>query len=464
MGISAAFAVAGATAYSAHEQGQAADAAADVADRASSDTIQLGREQMDLSRDMYGEYMTEARRQYDQNYALLGPLAQGQADIMREQLKQGRESYDYAKTFRPLEQDMLGTISNWRQTLEAKYQGSDHIRDVTLDNAATLRTRADWHDAKQMEGLDLLTGGNRAIMAKYGADIENDVGTAVADARAGQAQAMNSAVRQAMRYGINVPTTMTDLGAAGASQIAAAANSTRTNSINNYRSLVAQGLGQRDQSFRTSQTAFGDAMNRQEGALLTKRANNLQDEAIIWGRGMDMAGLGRGMAGLSQGSYGLASSAGSQAAQTQTASGSQLLGAMGQGIGQYLNGMSQGANTATAGRQMALQGLQFGNTGTDLSGIGSAIGGLARIWAMGGLGGAGGGVAGSSRAYKQNIVRVGTHPCGVGLYAFEYRDPYRAKWGGGRHIGVLADELAAVMPSALSIDDDGHTVVDYSML
>lgn len=71
---------------------------------------------------------------------------------------------------------------------------------------------------------------------------------------------------------------------------------------------------------------------------------------------------------------------------------------------------------------------------------------------------------GSARAYKQGIERVGTHASGLGIYSFEYRLAFRAKWGAGRIVGVMADEVASIMPAALSLDADGHTVVDYSMI
>ena len=47
---------------------------------------------------------------------------------------------------------------------------------------------------------------------------------------------------------------------------------------------------------------------------------------------------------------------------------------------------------------------------------------------------------------------------------FEYREEYQAKWGEGRHRGVMADEVQKVLPAAVKVDADGHTVVDYAML
>ena len=70
----------------------------------------------------------------------------------------------------------------------------------------------------------------------------------------------------------------------------------------------------------------------------------------------------------------------------------------------------------------------------------------------------------SDRRVKRNIVRIGDHPLGIGLYLFDY-DPERgARWGHDRQFGVMADEVEAVMPAAVSVGADGYKQVDYAML
>lgn len=70
----------------------------------------------------------------------------------------------------------------------------------------------------------------------------------------------------------------------------------------------------------------------------------------------------------------------------------------------------------------------------------------------------------SDRLVKRNIVRVGDHPLGIGLYLFDY-DPERgARWGRDRQFGVMADEVEAVMPAAVSVGADGYKQVDCAML
>lgn len=60
---------------------------------------QLGREQLN-----------EARWQYDQNMAVARPVVEAQLDIMRQTADQGRDYYEYSKSFRPLEQNMLRQV------------------------------------------------------------------------------------------------------------------------------------------------------------------------------------------------------------------------------------------------------------------------------------------------------------------------------------------------------------------
>ena len=70
----------------------------------------------------------------------------------------------------------------------------------------------------------------------------------------------------------------------------------------------------------------------------------------------------------------------------------------------------------------------------------------------------------SDRAFKENIVQIGHHPLGIGLYLFDYRQPYREQYGHGRQFGVMADEVEAVMPDAVSVGPRGNKQVDYALL
>jgi len=62
----------------------------------------------------------------------------------------------------------------------------------------------------------------------------------------------------------------------------------------------------------------------------------------------------------------------------------------------------------------------------------------------------------SDRRLKSNIVQIGTHKLGIGLYEYDI--------GGRRERGVMADEVLAVMPEAVSMRHDGYFCVNYHMI
>jgi hypothetical protein len=70
----------------------------------------------------------------------------------------------------------------------------------------------------------------------------------------------------------------------------------------------------------------------------------------------------------------------------------------------------------------------------------------------------------SDRALKTNLVRIGTHPLGIGLYLFDYKAEFQALAGRGRQFGVMADEVETVMPEAVIVHPDGYKRVNYAML
>jgi len=70
----------------------------------------------------------------------------------------------------------------------------------------------------------------------------------------------------------------------------------------------------------------------------------------------------------------------------------------------------------------------------------------------------------SERHVKENIVRIGDHPLGFGLYLFDYLPEHRNQWGHGRQFGVMIDEVERVMPEAVSVHPDGYKRVDHSLL
>lgn len=71
----------------------------------------------------------------------------------------------------------------------------------------------------------------------------------------------------------------------------------------------------------------------------------------------------------------------------------------------------------------------------------------------------------SDRALKQNIIHIGTHPDGFGLYLFDYKPEFREMAGFGRQFGVMADEIEVLLPKAVTVmDTHGYKAVDYALL
>ncbi len=65
-------------------------------------------------------------------------------------------------------------------------------------------------------------------------------------------------------------------------------------------------------------------------------------------------------------------------------------------------------------------------------------------------------LAPSDRRLKSNIVRLGTHPLGIGIYAYDIF--------GERQLGVMADEVEQVKPEAVLTHLSGYKMVNYGAL
>lgn len=340
------------------------------------------KEAAEISAALGREQLAEAQRQYDNNMAVAQPVVNAQLDVMRQGIQQGNDYYEYGKSFRPLEQQMAAEAAAGTQGQNAGDR--EAMTQQALADAQTLRNRTADFEGRARSDIDLATGGNAGIVSRYGADIDNDVNTAVADARAGQTGALNTAMRQAMRYGMTVPSNAQALTNQNAAQLAAAANNTRTNSINNYRNLVAQGIGLNRDAFATGQAATTDAMNMANQARGANRNMKIQDQSLDWARKLDVTGMARGMPGASQGAYGVAVGAGNSATQNQMAPGQALVGAMGQSNATRMQGQQiamQGLN-GILGAQTSYANANAGGGdtfGSLLGGIGGAAAGLAKI-------------------------------------------------------------------------------------
>lgn len=62
----------------------------------------------------------------------------------------------------------------------------------------------------------------------------------------------------------------------------------------------------------------------------------------------------------------------------------------------------------------------------------------------------------SDRRLKTNVVRIGTHPLGIGIYKYDLF--------GQRDVGVMADEVLQVKPEAVVRHGSGYLMVNYGRL
>ena len=129
-------------------------------------------------------------------------------------------------------------------------------------------------------------------------------------------------------------------------------------------------------------------------------------------------------------------------------------------------GQASAAGQATAGLQTGANIANlFGQQGAARAGArladGQAISNVANLPAQflgmqygSGTANPGFGKTFSDQRLKKNVVRLGTRSDGLGVYGFDYI------WGGGRQIGLMAQEVAILYPEAVG-ESGGYMTVDY---
>lgn len=82
------------------------------------------------------------------------------------------------------------------------------------------------------------------------------------------------------------------------------------------------------------------------------------------------------------------------------------------------------------------------------------------------LGGTLGGAAimASDIRTKENIKAIGWLPNGLPVYEYEYKPEFKNRWGHGKQVGVMAQEVEQVMPEAVIEHPDGYKMVNYGAL
>jgi hypothetical protein len=224
-------------------------------------------------------------------------------------------------------------------------------------------------------------------------------------------------------------------------------------------------LAQQDEALRTRLANQGitlgsDAYGREMTAQ-GQRSNDLQMQAALQGINLDQANRASALqeqAYMQDRPLNLINAlrSGNQVnapqfqgfAQQATTQGANMLGAT---QAQYQADMDY-ANAQNA-QQSGLMGGLFGIGGAALGGKFGGLGGAM----MGAQIGSGAGKSFSDMRLKTNIKRIGTHRAGVGLYEYDYI------WGGGKQVGVMAQELELVRPDAV-FDIAGFKAVDYGRI
>lgn len=402
-----------------------------------------------ISAEVAREQLAEGRRQFEANQAIARPVVDAQLDIMRQTAEQGRELADYGRQFRPLEALLRDEAATGDEAAHAALR--DEIMRRGVGDAAELRQRAQDFERAQTADAALLAGADADIEQRFGADIDARVGRAVADARAGQTQALSTAARQAARFGIMMPSDVTALTNQHAAQLAAAANEARLAATEQARQRLGVGMDARRQTFGITQDATADSMQRHTQALSGARNMRIQDRSLDFARRLDVAGLGRGLPGAAQGAYSVAVGAGSQAVQNQMAPGRQMQAALGDWGQTQLTGaqMAQRGAADLIGLQLRQHDIRRQSNRDRLEGIGEMVGAVSSIFAA------------SDRRLKRNIRRVGRDErTGLDLYEFGYRHERKRR----RYIGVMADEVRQRYPHAVVEREDGYAMVDYGAL
>lgn len=240
--------------------------------------------------------------------------------------------------------------------------------------------------------------------------------------------------------------------------------------------IQAQDLERRNQSFGIDPTSgrstgTANAIGAMQAATEASAATRVRTAAEQLGlaRKMDAIGLTQGQFGNQATSTALALNAGGQAlnaGQVPMANYGQMSSAMGntyggasQGYGQIGNLGIQSYNIQSQNYQ-AEQNRQAQQNAGASAGFGSAIGaigGAAMKYAPAMI-------AASDIRTKENITAVGKLPNGLTVYEFEYKPEFKDKkhYGKGRHRGLMAHEVEAVIPEAVIRMEDGYKAIDYS--
>jgi hypothetical protein len=116
---------------------------------------------------------------------------------------------------------------------------------------------------------------------------------------------------------------------------------------------------------------------------------------------------------------------------------------------------AQTAGADILGATQAGYNAQLAATNAQNAGAGGFMSGLMGL-------GAAGITKYSDERLKTDIIKIGSLDNGLNLYSYNYKDGYDLPEG--RQVGVMAQEVEAIMPEAVVEMDNGFKAVNYAML
>jgi hypothetical protein len=347
-----------------------------------------------------------------------------ETQLINQGLRPGTEAYDNAI-------QLLGQQEN-----DARQQAV--LQGIGLDLSAN---QQGYGQALQSAGF-----GNQAQLSGFGANLQNQ-------------QAANQAIAQNYGQGVNAQQMQNQ---------AIAQNFGQGQAINQAQNAaIAQNFGQGQAAIQAQNAAI--AQNFGQGTS----AQQMQNQAIgqNYGQGMSSAQSQNAIEAqrynqaLQAAQFGntaqqqalaqaiqsrqmplneisaLMSGSQIQNPQFQAYSGSNIAAAPMYGAAQAQGQAAQNAYNQQVAQQNANTAGMF-NLGGSVLGAAGAAGGFGALF--------------SDRRLKSNIVKVGDHPLGIGIYEYDIF--------GHRERGVMAQELMQVMPDAVHQHSSGYFMVDYGRL
>jgi hypothetical protein len=399
---------------------------------------------------------------------------QGENDLRTQAALQGLNLDMSARQQGLGEQQALGSFGNQAALSQfgAGQQSNQAQNAAMAQNYAQAQSAAQQGNAAQQQQFNqrVQAGefGNQAQLASFNANLQNQqAGNQAASNNFAQAQAAAQMRNQAA--GQNYQQAM---GAAGLQNQAVAQNFQQGQQANQaYNQAVQQnmamGLTAAQAQNQASQQLYSQLMGvaglqnqavaqNQNAALQQQQAQNAA-QAQQFNQAMQGAQFGNTAAQQAlQQQLGLYNQPLNQISALM--SGSQVQMPQFQGY----TGANVAAAPIMAGAQAqdqaAMQRYNAEQTGANsltggLFGLGASVlgGGVGSFGAQ-----LGSKIFSSDRRLKSNIVRVGTHRLGIGIYEYDIR--------GRRERGVMAQELLPVMPDAVAVDGDGYYMVNYAAL